>query len=86
MNSKSGSVWLWVSGVLFLAFVANILVGKAALSPDFQAPFALSDVGEFLLLFAAIICFIAGVLRREAARDATPSHTASSETARRENI
>ena len=69
MKNKSGTGWLWAAGVLFIVFVANIVLGKAALSPDFQAPFSLSDVGEFLLLFGAVICFIAGVLCREAERD-----------------
>ena len=71
MKNKSGTGWLWAAGILFIVFVANIVLGKAALSPDFQAPFSLSDVGEFLLLFVAVICFIAGVLCREAERDNT---------------
>ncbi len=71
MKSKSGTGWLWAAGVLFIVFVANILLGKAALSPDFQAPFSLSDVGEFLLLFGTVICFIVGVLRRETERDSS---------------
>jgi len=69
MKSKSGSVWLWLAVILFAAFVANILLGKAALSPDFEAPFLLSDVQEFLLLFSAVICFISGTLCREAERE-----------------
>ncbi len=71
MNTKPGTRWLLAAGALFVVFVANILLGKAALSPDFQAPFLLSDVQEFLLLFGAIICFIAGVLCREAERESS---------------
>ena len=68
-KSKSGRGWLWLAGVFFLVFVANIVLGKAALSPSFEAPFLFTDVGEFLLLFGAVICFIVGVLCREAERD-----------------
>lgn len=66
MQTKPGTGWLICASLLFALFVTNILLGKAALSPDFQAPFSLGDVGEFLVLFLAVICFIACVLQREA--------------------
>ena len=66
MNIKPGTGWLVLASLLFALFLANILLGKAALAPDFETPLALGDVGEFLVLFGAVICFITGVLRREA--------------------
>ena len=66
MSIKPGTGWLVLASLLFMLFIANILLGKAALAPDFETPLKLGDVGEFLVLFAAVICFVAGVLRREA--------------------
>ena len=66
VNIKPGTGWLVAASLLFILFIANILLGKAALAPDFETPLKLGDVGEFLVLFATVICFIAGVLRREA--------------------
>jgi len=50
---------LWASGVLFFLFVANVVLGSATGSP------VLGDVPEMLILFAASICFVAAILRRE---------------------
>lgn len=46
--------------ILFLAFLANVLIGATSGSP------LLGDVPEALLLFAASVCFVAVILRREA--------------------
>ena len=65
MKTKPGTGWLVLAGLFFMLFIANILLGKAALAPDVENPLKLGDVGEFLVLFAAVICFVTGVLRRE---------------------
>ena len=52
MSIKPGTGWLTLASLLFTLFIANILLGKAALAPNFETPLKLSDVGEFLLLFA----------------------------------
>ena len=52
---------LAAAGLLFLAFVANVVLGAMTGTP------ILGDVSEMLVLFAASICFVAAILRREAA-------------------
>lgn len=51
---------LTLSGLAFVAFAANVMVGATT-----GAPF-LGDVGEMLALFAASATFVAAVLQREA--------------------
>lgn len=51
---------LLIAGVLFTAFLANVLFGA------FTGTTLLSDVNEMLLLFAASIAFVAAILQREA--------------------
>lgn len=64
---KNGSdIWCLVSaGVLFGLFLLNIFVGKAALLFDMEPILTIGDVGEFLILLAAVICFVIVVLRLE---------------------
>ena len=54
--------------VLFGLFVLNILVGKVSILVGATTPVHAGDVAEFLVLLAAIICFIVAALDREAAR------------------
>ena len=54
--------------VLFLVFVANIVVGKIAVLGGATVVPGLGDVGEFLVLFAAVVLFIVACLNREGAR------------------
>lgn len=49
------------SGVLFIVFVGNVVIGAVTGSPIF------GDVPEMLILFAASVCFVAVILRREGA-------------------
>jgi hypothetical protein len=56
---------LTTTGILFGLFVLNVLLGKAALSFGFEPIVQIGDVGEFLVLFAAVIVFVVEVLRRE---------------------
>ncbi|MEM1050281.1 MAG: hypothetical protein AAGL24_29285 [Pseudomonadota bacterium] len=51
---------LLATGLLFLVFIANIGLGAFTGSRMF------GDVPEMLVLFAASICFVAAILRREA--------------------
>lgn len=51
---------LVLAGILFAAFVANVLIGALG------GTTLLSDVNEMLLLFAASIAFVAAILQREA--------------------
>ena len=65
MKTRS-DIWILVSaGVLFGLFLLNILLGKAALVFDIKPILAVGDVGEFLILLAAVICFVIVVLRLE---------------------
>ncbi len=57
------------AGVLFAVFAVNIVVGKVAVLGGATTVPGLGDVGEFLVLFAAVISFMIGCLAREAAAD-----------------
>ncbi len=58
---------LLAAGLLFLAFLANVIVGKLAIMEGATVLPGLSDVGEFVLLLLAVLLFIVGCLKREAA-------------------
>lgn len=58
---------LLISGVLFAGFLANVIVGKLAIMDGATVLPGVGDVGEFVLLLLAVLFFIAGCLRREAA-------------------
>lgn len=72
-QSKQKSYWLYLAIGFFLIYVANILMGIVSNAFEFEAFFELGDVLEFLALFAAIICFVVEVLKREAQRDKNKS-------------
>ena len=57
------------AGVLFAVFAVNIVVGKVAVLGGATTVPGLGDVGEFLVLFAAVVLFIAACLARERAQD-----------------
>ncbi len=64
--NKRFDIWFLVSaGVLFGLFLLNIFLGKAALTFDMKPMLTLGDVGEFLILLAAVICFVIVVLHME---------------------
>ena len=65
MSTRVDFWFLAASGALFGLFVADVLLGKAALYYKFEPIFKLGDVGEFLALLAAVILFVIEVLRRE---------------------
>ncbi len=60
---------LILAGVLFAVFTVNIVVGKIAVLGGATTVPGLGDVGEFLVLFAAVVLFIAACLARERAQD-----------------
>ncbi len=53
------------AGVFFGLFLLNIFLGKAAWVFGMELILTVGDVGEFLLLLAAVTCFMIEVLRRE---------------------
>jgi len=57
------------AGVLFVVFIANVVIGKIAILGGATSAPGLGDVGEFLVLFAAVVLFIAACLARERAQN-----------------
>jgi hypothetical protein len=53
------AVAIGISAILFLLFVANVVLGSTTGSPF------LSDVAEMVLLFGGAVAFVAGILKRE---------------------
>ena len=70
-TSARNSGWMayMVSGSLLCAYGLNVLVGKGIAKFGWSLPHA-GDVTEFLVVFAAMIFFVIGLLRHEHA--ATP--------------
>ena len=65
MSKKVGHWWLISSGLLFGFYCLNVAMGKFALVFNQKPLFSIGDVGEFLVLFAAVICFVITILERE---------------------
>ena len=66
MSKQVGSMWLIGSGLLFGLYCLNVILGKLAAGSDEGPLFSMGDVGEFILLFASVICLIVTMLQREA--------------------
>jgi len=49
----------------FLIFCANIVIGKIATMQGMTSAPGLGDVGEFLMLFVAVVLFIAACVAHE---------------------
>ncbi len=64
-----GRIALWGAAFLFLIFAGNIVIGKIAILGGATTVPGLGDVGEFLVLFAAVVLFIAACVDRERAQD-----------------
>jgi hypothetical protein len=65
-----GHTKLWrglfaASGVLFGLYALNVVAGKAAAKLGVALPFRLNDIGEFLVVFACMVCFVTAMLVRE---------------------
>jgi len=65
MKKNLDTLILLSSGVFFGWFLLNIFLGKAALVFDMEPVLTVGDVGEFLILLIAVICFVVEILRRE---------------------
>ena len=66
-KGRGGRVALWVALGLFVVLIANIVVGKIAVLGGATTVPGLGDVGEFLVLFVAVLLFIVACLARETA-------------------
>ena len=63
----SGKIALLIAGGFFAIFAANVVIGKIAIVNGATTTPGLGDVGEFLVLFAAVVFFIIACLFRERA-------------------
>ncbi len=61
-----------VAATLLIIYVVDVLVGKAAVLLHFSVPWRLGNIGEFVVVLAAVIFFVAGVLVIEARSDLQP--------------
>lgn len=64
----SGRLAFRAALLFFSLYVLNVLVGKVSVMAGASIPVHAGDIPEFLLLLAAIICFVIAALAREAAR------------------
>ncbi len=58
-----------IAATLLIIYVVDVLVGKAASLLQFSVPWRLGNIGEFVVVLAAVIFFVAGVLVIEARSD-----------------
>ena len=64
---RGGRVALWLALGLFVVFIINVVAGKIAVLGGATTLPGLGDVGEFLVLFVAVLLFIVACLARETA-------------------
>ena len=55
-----------LAALLLCAYAVNVLLGKGGAALGWQLPHA-GDVAEFLGVFAAMVLFVTGIMRDEAA-------------------
>ena len=70
---RRGRLLLLVSGVVFVLYLANVLVGKASTLAGATSPVSIGDVPEFLLLFLASASFAVAVIQLEIAAERGPN-------------
>lgn len=70
---RSTFIAFGLSGLFFAFYAANVLSGKLSVLAGSENR-GVGDVAEFLLLFIAVICFVAGTLFLERRRD-RPQHS-----------
>ena len=73
--SRPGARWMRLALGGMVAYVAYVLAGKAAQVSGAQLPLGLGDMGEFLLVLAAVTCFVIGLLVRERAANRSQNPT-----------
>lgn len=66
-NAKPGKGFLIASIAFALVFIANVVIGKISVMQGATEATGLGDVGEFLVLFVAVVLFIGACLARERA-------------------
>jgi hypothetical protein len=64
--NKSDKFWLYGSILFFTLMCLNIVVGKLVIYFDLGPVLLLGDVGEFLVLLAAVVCFVVVLVKQEA--------------------
>jgi hypothetical protein len=57
-----------VSLILFFVYAIDVLAGKAASLAGTALPWRLGDVGEFLVVLAMAVVFVAGLMLNEDAQ------------------
>ncbi len=65
MSKKLGNWSLVGSGLMFGLYCFNVAIGKISLVASKKPFFSMGDVGEFLVLFAAVIFLVVAMLDRE---------------------
>jgi len=70
-STKGARVAITLAVVFFGLYIANVLIGKATIVYGWKI-FHFGNVGEFLIMLAASIAFIAAALIREAAAKSPP--------------
>ena len=68
-HSPAARVCFRVATTLLILYIVDVLVGKAAVLLQFSVPWRLGNIGEFVVVLAAVIFFVAGVLVIEARND-----------------
>lgn len=63
--NRKGRGFLVAFFILFTLFTLNVLLGKANIQFDWDLPFLLGDVPEFLLLLVAAVFLMLAALGRE---------------------
>jgi len=51
-----------IAALALVVYVADVLLGKAGVLFKFAPPFRLGELGEFLVVLAAMVFFVAGLL------------------------
>ncbi len=73
-NGKSGRVWFVLAGLSTGLFAANVAL-RMLFIKQAVALWRLGDVGEFLLVLAAMVFFVSGVLAIEETPESSASPT-----------
>ena len=73
-NGKSGRGWFVLAGLFTALFVINVALRMLFIKQD-VALWRLGDVGEFLVVLAAMVFFVSGVLAIEETPESSASPT-----------
>lgn len=73
-NGKSGRGWFVLAGLFTGLFVINVALRMLFIKQD-VALWRLGDVGEFLVVLAAMVFFVSGVLSIEETPESSASPT-----------